>query len=94
MAQFRSYETELLNYTNTGVLEVSSITSGGVSLTPVTPGVVSASTVVMVDSAKLIDTISITNVKLGATPVAQVDPASCTICSGWNYKYSYSNYSA
>jgi len=61
-------------------------------LDAVTPGTAAASKAVVLDSSKGISTItsgtittltsttgSITNLKYGATPVAQVDPASCTI---------------
>ncbi len=48
-------------------------------LAGVTAGTVTASKAIVVDASKVIDTVSVTNVKLGATPVAQVDPASCTI---------------
>lgn len=46
----RAYATELLNYENSGVLEVSSLTLNGSSLTPTTPGTVDASKIVIVDS--------------------------------------------
>ena len=45
----------------------------------VTPGTVSASSAVVVDSSKNVDVLGIKDLKYGATPVAQVDPGSCTI---------------
>lgn len=48
----------------------------------VTPGTATASKALVLDANKAIATIttaSVTNMKYGATPTAQVDPASCTI---------------
>jgi hypothetical protein len=45
----------------------------------VTPGTVAASSGVVVDASKNVDNLGIKLLRTGATPVAQVDPASCTI---------------
>lgn len=45
----------------------------------VTPGTVAASKALVVDSSSNLDSLGIKDLKIGATPVHQVDPASCTI---------------
>ncbi len=70
----RNYVTDLLNYENTGVLEVASITQGGTQLTPATAGTVDASTVVIVDANK--DISSFRNV--GITGTATIGTAAVT----------------
>ncbi len=48
----RNYATDLMNYANTGTLEIASITMNGTTLSPAVAGTVDASTMVIPDSNK------------------------------------------
>lgn len=51
----RSYATDLLNYENSGTLEVAGLNMNGTDLSPTTAGTVDASSMVIVDANKDID---------------------------------------
>jgi hypothetical protein len=71
--------SDLLNYENTGTLEVQALTMSGTTLSPTTPGTVDASTMVVTDSNKDISGfrhITLTgNLVSGSTTISETDIA-------------------
>lgn len=69
----------LETYKNTGTLDVQGLSKNGTTVQSGANGTLTASEVVIVDASKKINEMLITDLQSGATPVHQVDPASCTI---------------